>query len=352
MHCLLWLAALQWVVLVVSATSSSTTTHRFASLSNPSLRKKHNNNHRGSLLWAVPRGGETVATEEENEEEEIDNDITQHPEFASLQSYRMQQQILLQLRATFLSEALANRGLPIPTLVDVATPDGAQPPQTVDWDCAMATEKDPKSCLFSFDAELNTKVIAPLGTTQWISLWALNRLRRTDPTKVEPMWYSNYAVLQSWFHPESEYSLLQHVGIQGFLLNALLQGMRLRITLAITMCVAAIVCMPLLEYFLNRFLVSGFVWGRWHQWCRFLHAALPLKLLLGQMAFKFVLSLFDKLLGIVKERLVELECQILEQHIPLTVGVPTIQENDEEKEDDFDWGGDEDEDAEDDSDEA
>ena len=164
MHCLLCLAStLQWVVLVVSATSSSTTTHRFASVSNASLRKKHHNNHhnnhRGSMLWAIPRGGETVATEEENdnddEEEEID--ITQHPEFASLQSYRMQQQILLQLRATFLSEALARRGLPIPTLLDVATPEGAQKAQSVDWDCALATEDDPKSCLYSFDAEPWTK---------------------------------------------------------------------------------------------------------------------------------------------------------------------------------------------------
>jgi hypothetical protein len=66
------------------------------------------------------------------------------------------------------------------------------------------------------------------------------------------------------------------------------------------------------------------------------------------MGGKFVASLFEKLLSVVKDRLVELECQILEQHIPLTVGVPTIDE--EADDDDFDWGGD-DEEGEDESDE-
>jgi hypothetical protein len=282
---------------------------------------------------------------EVEDEKESEHDIRKHPDFSSLQAYRMQQQILLQLRATFLSEALARRGLPLPTLLEVATPEGAQKPQSVDWDCALATEDDPKSCLYSFDAEPWTKVVAPLGTTQWISLGALNRLRRTDPTKVEPMWHSQFAVLASWFNPESEYSLLQHVGIQGFLLNALLQGTRLPIALGFALVVGAIICMPLLEYIVNRFLCCGFLWSSWPKWSRFIHAALPLKILLGQMAGKFVAGLFDQLLGIVKERLVELECRILEQHIPLTVGVPIIQPGDEEVEeeqdDDFGWGGDE-----------
>lgn len=310
-------------------------------------KKKNEFAFKGVLSAVLLRGGSTNVQEAQEDEEETSS-ITQHPDFDNLQSYRMQQQLLMQLRATFLSEALAQRGLPtFPTLKDVATPDGAQPPQPVDWDCALATEEDPKSCLYSFDAEPNTKVVAPLGTTQWISLSALNRLRRDDPTKVEPMWHSQYAILQSWFHGESQYSLLQHVGIHGFLLNALLQGIRLHVTLGLALGVLAILCMPILEYFVNRFLCGGFLWIRWHQWSRFVHAALPLKLLLGQMAFKFVASLFDKLLTIVKDRLVELECQILEQHIPLTVGVPTItkenEEEDDDDEDDFNWGGEEEE---------
>eukprot|EP00980_Cylindrotheca_fusiformis_P019556 scaffold6780_cov117-Cylindrotheca_fusiformis.AAC.2 len=42
------------------------------------------------------------------------------------------------------------------------------------------------------------------------------------------------------------------------------------------------------------------------------------------MAFKAVARGFGELLAIVKDRLVEIECDILEQNIPLTVGVPTL----------------------------
>jgi hypothetical protein len=311
---LLWFV-MQWVSLVVVETRS---------VSFLPLKHIHGATPKNFLRSTLMIRGGSMATAGENDDEEDEEittkDITEHPEFSKLQSYRMQQQILMQLRATFLSEALARRGLPMPTLMDVATPEGSEPPQPVDWDCALATEEDPKSCLYSFDAEPYTKVVAPLDTTQWISLGALNRLRRTDITKVEPMWHSQYAILESWFDPESQYSLLQHVGIQGFLLNSLLQG--LPIVLGLSLCVLAIICMPILEYIVNRIVVSGFLWSRWHQWSRFVHAALPLKLLLGQMAYQSVASAFGKLLSIVKDRLVEIECQILEQNIPLTVGVP------------------------------
>ena len=283
--------------------------------------------------------------DDEEEENSTTDDISNHPDFDTLQSYRLQQQILMQLRATFLSEALANRGFPITTLEDVATPEGSTPPQPVDWDCALATEDDPKSCLYSFDAEPNTKVVAPIDSTQWISLGALNRLRRTDPSKVEPMWHSQYAILKSWFDAESEYSLLQHVGFQGFLLNSLLEGITLPFVLGLSLCVVAVIFMPFLEFIVNRFLVSGLLWSQWHKWSRFVHAALPLKILLGQMAYKGVAVLFGKLLRVVKERLVELECQILEDSIPLTVGVPTIQKKDLEDDDgdEFELGFDDDE---------
>jgi hypothetical protein len=52
------------------------------------------------------------------------------------------------------------------------------------------------------------------------------------------------------------------------------------------------------------------------------------------MAYKSVASAFGKLLSFVKDRLVEIECQILEQNIPLTVGVPTIRETEEDIEED------------------
>jgi hypothetical protein len=292
---------------------------RASSLSTPPLKALHNSKWR-----LVPRGGST-ATAEDTEDEEAEetvnpNDLTKHADFSLLQSYRMRQQFLLQLRATYLSEALAIRGIPLPTLKDVATPTGAAPPKSVDWDCAMSTLEEPKSCMFSLDAEMNTKVIAPLDSSKWMSVGALNRLRRTDPTKVEPMWHSQYDILKCWFDTESEYSILQHVGVQGFLLNALLQGFRLHVALALSLLVTSILFMPILEYMVNRFLVSGLLWSKWTTWGRFVHGPLPLRLLIVQYLYKQMVSLFLKLVGVVKERLVEVECLILEQRIPLTVG--------------------------------
>jgi len=284
-----------------------------------------------SLL--VLRGGGSVETLDGDDETTMtitkqqlqqDGESQLSPEeLQALQSYRMQQQILLQLRATYLGEALARRGLPIATVADVSTPEGASPPQPVDWDCTMSTETNPMSCLFSFDAEPGTKVVAPLGTTHWIGLATLNRLRRQDPTKVEPMWHSKYAILKSWFDdPESDYSFLPHVGFQGFVLNALLQGVRLPIVVGLSLTILTIVFLPVLEYFVNRLLVSSFLWSQWTRWYRFVHAALPLKLFLGQMIYGYLSKALSALTRHVKDILVEQECALLEQCLPLTVGVP------------------------------
>ena len=298
--------------------------------------------------------------EDEDEEDEDDtNDITQHPDFPKLQAYRMKQQLLLQLRSTYLSEALAKRGIPLPTVSDVSTPDGKAPPKQVDWDCAVSTEDEPKTCMYTYDAVPGTKLIAPFETQQWITLVELNGLRRKDPSKVEPMWHDQYAILKSWFNSDSEYSLLQHVGIKGFLLNALLEGHRLHVAVALGLVVAAVVFMPVIEYVVNRFLVCGLLWAKWPSWARFLHAALPLKLLLFQMAFRYIGKIFLKLVGIVKVRLVELESQILEQMIPLTVGPGSErplygtnqeEEDNEDSDDEGDLSSDDDNSSEDDSD--
>lgn len=258
----------------------------------------------------IPRGGASVATESEAKE--------------ALKKYRLQQQHLLQLRSTFLSEALAARGIKVgPTLVDVATPEGSKPPQETDWDCCMSTVENPKSCLYSFDAEPNTKVISPIGTDQYISLSALNRLRRTDPTKVEPMWHSQYAVLKSWFSDASQYSLLQFVGWKGFIVSTLLldlgKGLFLRGLLAMSVFSTIMLLMPFLEIVVSRFMTSSILWMKWMSWGKFVHAALPLKILIGQMTWKFLAGSFGKLEGVVRDYIVDLECAILEENIPVTI---------------------------------
>ena len=63
--------------------------------------------------------------------------------------WRIQQQQLLQLRSTFLSEALAARGIPLTTMMEVSTLDSDKPPDEIDWDCVLSTESDPKVNIFA-----------------------------------------------------------------------------------------------------------------------------------------------------------------------------------------------------------
>jgi hypothetical protein len=93
------------------------------------------------------RGGSTQQLQDQDDDD-TENNEEEDPEVIkkreALRKYRMEQQMLMQLRSTFLSEALAKRGLPMTTLLDVSTAEGDQPPEKVDWDCAISTEDDPK----------------------------------------------------------------------------------------------------------------------------------------------------------------------------------------------------------------
>jgi hypothetical protein len=195
-----------------------------------------------------------------------------------------------------------------------------QQPKLVDWDCALSTEKNPKSCLYSFDAEVGSKVIAPIDTQQYITLSALNRLRRQDPTKVEPLWHSQYAVLKGWMSPDSPYSLYTHLGPLGTCLSCLLDApIILASTMVAAIVVAVLATLPVWESAIQLLLTSRSLWMQWPNWARFVHAAFPLKLLLGQMAWKFLASAFDQVYQQIRTQLVELECQIYQKNIPLTV---------------------------------
>lgn len=138
------------------------------------------------------------------------------------------------------------------------------------------------------------------------------------------MWHSQYAILKSWFSDQSEYSLMQFVGFKGFVISTLLldlgKGMALKGLLAFSILSLMIICMPLIEMVMSRILTSSFLWMKWASWGKWVHAALPLKILIGQMVWKFLAGSFAKLEGVVREYIVDLECAILEESIPVTVG--------------------------------
>jgi hypothetical protein len=244
-----------------------------------------------------------------------------------VQAYRLQQQLLLEARSLTLRQALLHRGL------DALGSNTGKQAKLVDWDCALSTAQNRKSCLYSFDAEEGSKVIAPIDTDQWITLGALNRLRRQDPSKVEPLWHSQYAILSAWLHPNSQYSLYTHLSPTGTALSLLLdRPLLLAFAVLGSIILAFLLTFPIWESLLQTFLTSSFLWTNWPQWGRFVHAALPLKLLLGQLAWKFVADAFGRVYGQIRDYLVEWECQMWQDCIPLTILPVELQQDEDDSE--------------------
>jgi len=118
--------------------------------------RSHHYTHHGRLAADVSRfpvsqlavrGGSTRILDNEDDEDQDEEEAVDPEEEKrrlALQKWRMEQQMLMQLRSTFLSEALAKRGIPVATISDVSTADGNKPPEKVDWDCAMSTSDEPK----------------------------------------------------------------------------------------------------------------------------------------------------------------------------------------------------------------
>lgn len=310
-----WLLLL--LPIIVECTASKRHTSPVALLKQPTLKFGRPQFNIESLLDL--RGGGSTAT------------TTETTGTAKQRKYPMEQLLLLQARSSRLREVLMERGL----LQDYTQLDANTVAQPVDWDCALATTEHPKSCLYSFDAEPHTKVVAPLRTTQWISLGSLNRLRRSDPTKVEPLWHSQYAIFQSWFKAGSPYSLYAFLPWQGYLLAVVLD-----VPLVLNAAVLAVIALvlyltrPLWESVLTIFLTSTFLWKKWPSWGRFVHAALPFKLLLGQMGWKGLTSVFGKIKSYAREYLVQVECRVWEEAIPLTILEGRMLEKDSNTEED------------------
>eukprot|EP00979_Chaetoceros_neogracilis_P002331 scaffold409_cov295-Chaetoceros_neogracile.AAC.1 len=117
---------------------------------------------------------------------------------------------------------------------------------------------------------------------------------------------------------------MQFIGWKGFFVSNILldlgNGMALK-TLLFLGCLGVLgMTMPVIEIIIGRFLTCSPLWMKWMSWGRFVHAALPLKILIGQMAWKFLAGSFGKLETFVRDYIVELECMILEESIPVTIG--------------------------------
>jgi hypothetical protein len=124
-----------YILILLLALTHPSSSHKHALLS-PSL---------------LPRGGSSITPPQTtNQQQQLDDqqDLEQKIEsYNKLLKYRSDQQLLYQLRSTYLSELLASRGLPLPTVLGVSTVDGERPAERVNWDCALSTVDDPKVCI-------------------------------------------------------------------------------------------------------------------------------------------------------------------------------------------------------------
>jgi hypothetical protein len=308
-------------------------------------------------------------------------------DYISDKTYAIQQQLFLQTRSVQLRQALVQRGLyelshigtttatasaPTTTRQHGTTTSSSTSKQIVDWECALSTKEYPKSCLYSLDAEYGQKVIAPMlpedeedevdadadadahgidseteqdSTTtvlqkkkkkkrqqqhEWITISSLNRLYRTDPNKVESLWYDRYTILNTWFsrnnhrqpHP---YNLYTHVQtLYGTLITTTLNVQPFYIVslslLVIGTIVTCIMTLPFLESTMTVLVTSSLLWNSWSTWSRFTtHAALPLQLLIVQILWSFTQQFLNGITQQLRTILVEEECRLLQECIPLTI---------------------------------
>jgi hypothetical protein len=249
-----------------------------------------------------------------------------------LKAYLLQQQLCLQSRSHRLRQALILRGL---DAFQVGETDAShKPPKVVDWDCTCSTKDEPRGCLYSHDeAEENVKVLAPRGDMKnSITLKSLNRLRRNDPSKVDPMWHMQFAIMKTWFRPNTKFSLYHFLPMRGTLLAVMLDSPLLLVAAMMTTIVfGVLLTSPLWETLVSFALTSNVLWLQWPNWGRFLHAPLPLKLLLGQMAWKVLVTAFYNIYSYIRLELVEWECNIMERCIPMTIIPKSMMTKEEEE---------------------
>lgn len=339
------------MILVVSAIPRQISHHHLldaSSYHHTRIRSWHPiNNHRP---WRNIRGGASnilsptlkIDHDNNNNDKADEMEIQKRNEQQKQRhKYLLQQQLLLSSRSLQLRQALIHRGME--ELQHTTTESASTAPikTPIDWECGLSTKRYPKSCLYSFDAEIGSKVIAPLVQPdnnnnnnnsddkkkkqqyQWITLSSLNRLRRTDSSKIEPLWHNQYSILASWFtrNNGSIYSLYHHLNpFTSFISYILDEPVVLLSSLFGIITLGMIITMPLWEYFMIHIVPSNsYLWRAWPHWGRFIHAALPLQLLIVQTTYRFIQSLFLSFYHLIRNQLIEYECFLYEQCIPLTL---------------------------------
>lgn len=319
----------------------------------------------------IGRGGSTMPSTDPGEATAADasptDDVSDDDDGAAsaVRTYYWTQLGHLQARSQLLKRALMDRGLTLITSGSKVEDDERNRlHQTVDWECARATETFANECLLNFNPEPGTKMVAPIipmdpnllasygggdedskeagkGTTdsgtndgpivssgvmipkggyEWITLVDLNRMRREDRTKVDGLWHRKYAVLDSWFDSKSPYSFVRHAPMNVAIVSAVLDAPgSLLFALVFSFLVLAWCTMSIQATVIQFVLTRPVVWTNWPSWGRFLHAPLPLKMLIMDYAWKGIKTILRFALMHVRSALIDYECRAIEEYLPLTI---------------------------------
>lgn len=274
-----------------------------------------------ALEATLIRGGETTMTARRQENQAAKTapresfiKRTSDRKKDPVDAYYLKQRLLLQTRSIALRQALIDRG--IPELAFSASSRAS--PREVDWKCAISTREHRIKCEVTLVSDEGTKYVAPRDSDKWVSLSHLNRVRRdSDPTKVDKTWNDQYKILDYWFKASSPLSFQRYLTPRAYVLSRIIDILPGIILTAIVGSV--IFTLPLWDRLIIRFVTHPVVWKNWKSWYRFLHAGLPLKFFFLQLLFMQLLSGFSALLHVLRSRLVDMECMLLEECVPETL---------------------------------
>eukprot|EP00904_Undaria_pinnatifida_P013179 jgi/Undpi1/8992/HiC_scaffold_26.g11453.m1 len=221
--------------------------------------------------------------------------------------WMMQQLCMYQTRTALISNPLAAKGYKLKEIIP--SPRGLA--------CAISTEERRMDCRMYVEAEVGKKVVAPCkckGTQKWISFSALNSERRKEAAK-----WKNCPTCQG----PIDYKLYEaYGGGVGKAVTAVLNNVgATRAAIGVLAGIALLVMSPVLHVLMVRVLTSGLLWQNYHRVSFIINLPLPLQI----MGIRFLMKwTYEKLLdleSVVRQLLTDVESQILETRLPVTVAV-------------------------------
>eukprot|EP00752_Nemacystus_decipiens_P011033 g9802.t1 len=248
---------------------------------------------------------EEGALGEEEEEDEEEDEVVLYDEKAV--EWMMQQLCMYQTRTALISSPLAAKGYKLKEIVP--SPRGLV--------CAISTEEKRMDCRMYVEAEVGKKVVAPCkckGTQKWISFSALNSERRKEPIK-----WKNCPTCQG----PIDYKLYEaYGGGAGKAVSAVLNNSRAtRMAIGFVAGVVALIVSPVVHAIMVRILTSGVFWKNYHRLTFIVHLPLPLQIMGIRFLMKWSGEQLMLLETLVRESLTDVESQILESRLPVTVDV-------------------------------